>query len=159
MAGELVNLVVRVNRAIRSDRSLRIAVSTALSEQKPRIFEKGLDENNAQIGTYGTNPISIARSKQARNTGRTYFPGGYSEYKSAVGKNPGFVILRNTDQMMQDYGIVGQGNELGAGFQNPHNYEKSQWMMDKYNKNIFFHSQAEVDVLGKVLEDELSKSI
>lgn len=159
MAGELVNLVVRVNRAIRSERTLRTAISTTLSEHKPRIFEKGLDENNSQIGTYGTKPISIARSKQARQTGRTYFPGGYSEYKSAVGKNPGYVTLRNTDQMMQDYGIVGQGNEFGLGFQNAHNYDKSQWLMEKYGKNIFFHSEQEVELLGKVLEDELSKAI
>jgi len=160
VAGELVNLVVRVNQAIRSEKVLRTAVVTVLSGHKPRIFEQGLDENNGKIGTYSTRPISIARSRQARDTGRTRFPGGYSEYKKAVGKNPGFVTLRDTDQMMHDYGIVDRGSgQLGLGFNNSHNYEKSQWLMDKYGKNIFFHSQREVDTLGKVLEAELSKQI
>src|SRR5690606_32661050 len=116
VAGELVNLVVRVNQAIRSEKVLRTAVVTVLSEHKPRIFEQGLDENNGKIGTYSTRPISIARSRQARDTGRTRFPGGYSEYKKAVGKNPGFVTLRDTDQMMHDYGIVDRGSgQLGLG--------------------------------------------
>lgn len=159
VANELRAIIDKVNKAIRSERTTRIAVSTVFAFHKPRIFERGLDANNSQIGQYSTKPASVSKKQQARNTGRTYFPGGYSEYKSAVGKNPGFVILRNTDQMYADYGIIQRGNKFGLGFQNKTNYDKSQWMQDKYDKDIFDHSEQELELLAKTLEFEILKAI
>lgn len=159
MANELIGLIDRVNNAIRSERALRAAISTVLSVHKPRIFEKGLDGVGSKIGTYGTKPISISKKSQARQTGKTYFKGGYAEYKKDIGKNPGYVNLRNTDQMMIDYGIVKSGSQFGLGFQNDENYKKSQWMQDKYDKNIFDHTQSELDLLADVLVAELNRSI
>lgn len=159
VANELVTLVDRLNNAIRSERIMRTAISTVLSSHKPRIFEKGLDATGAKIGTYGTNPISISKKNQARQTGKTYFKGGYAEYKKAIGKNPGFVNLRNTDQMMMDYGIVQSGSQFGLGFQNKTNYDKSEWMTSKYDKDIFDHTQQELDILATVLTDEIQKSL
>lgn len=159
MAAELKAFVDKVNEAIRSEKVMRTAISTVLAIHKPRIFEKGLDASGVKIGTYSSNPISIARSKQARNTGQTYFPGGYAEYKSAVGKNPGYVILRNTDQMMVDYGIRQTGADFGLGFQNTENFNKSMWMQDKYDKQIFDHTDKELDVLAQVLEREIARAI
>jgi hypothetical protein len=159
VADELKILVDKINSAIRSERTMRIAVSTVLAVHKPRIFEQGLDADGAKIGTYSKNPISISKSKQARNTGQTYFPGGYAEYKSAVGKNPGFVILRNTDQMMSDYGIRQAGNEFGLGFQNTENYNKSIWVQDHFDKQVFDHTEKELDILTATLEAEIAKAI
>lgn len=159
MANELISLIDRINAAIKSERILRVAVSTVLAEHKPRIFEKGLDGNGSKIGTYGTDPISISKKNQAKQTGKTYFKGGYAEYKKAIGKNNGFVNLDNTSQMKQDYGIVKSGTGLGLGFQNQINYEKSQWMQDKYDKNIFDHTDQELNLLADVLVAELNKSI
>ena len=151
MANELTGLINRIEASIRSDRNMRITLSSVLAVHKPRIFEQGQDATGGKIGTYGTNPISISKKNQARNTGRTYFKGGYAEYKSAVGKNPGFVILRNTDQMYADYGIVGSNGDYGFGFQNTVNYNKSQWMEEKYKKDIFDLSSNEEKVLADVL--------
>lgn len=159
MAAELKAFVDKVNEAIRSEKVMRTAVSTVLAIHKPRIFEKGTDASGAKIGTYSSKPISIAKSQQARNTGQTYFPGGYAEYKSAVGKNPGYVILRNTDQMMVDYGIRQTGADFGLGFQNTENYKKSIWLQDKYDKQIFDHTDKELDVLAQVLEREIARAI
>lgn len=159
MANEILDLVNRVNSAIRSEKVLRTAITTVLAEHKPRIFERGLDGNNSKIGTYGTNPISISKKSQARQTGKTYFKGGYAEYKKDIGKNPGYVNLRNTDQMMIDYGIIFQGGKFGLGFQNDLNGNKSNWMEEKYNKDIFDHTPEELDLLGKVLTAEISRSI
>lgn len=111
MAKEIDDLIKRVNAAVRSDKAMRTALTTTLAVHKPRIFEKGLDANNNKIGTYSKEPISISKSKQARNTGKTYFKGGYSEYKSVIGKNPGFVNFRATDQMMMDYGILASNGQ------------------------------------------------
>lgn len=159
VANELVSLVDRINNAIRSEKVMRTAISTVLAVHKPRIFEKGLDGAGAKIGTYGTNPISISKKNQARQTGKTYFKGGYAEYKKDIGKNPGYVNLRNTDQMMMDYGIVQNGNQFGLGFQNKTNYDKSIWMQDKYDKQIFDHTQQEINILTTVLTDEIQKSL
>ena len=159
MANELIGLIDRINNAIRSEKVMRIAVSSVLAIHKPRIFEKGTDSSNTKIGVYGTNPISISKKNQAKQTGKTYFKGGYAEYKKDVGRNPGFVNLRNTDQMMIDYGIVLSGGQFGLGFQNELNYNKSIWMQDKYDKQIFDHNDQELQLLGDVLTYEINRAI
>jgi hypothetical protein len=157
VADELSILINRVNQFVQSDRNIRTALTTTLAVHKPRIFVQGMDAKGARIGTYSTNPISVSKKAQARNTGKTYFKGGYAEYKRAVGKNPGYVILRNTDQMYNDYGIVGGAGKYGFGFQNKENYNKSQWMQDKYEKEIFELSDREVEIMANVLVDQLDK--
>lgn len=159
MANEYLQLIDKVNSAIRSERVMRIALSSVLAIHKPRIFEKGLDGTDAKIGTYSTKPISIAKKNQARQTGKTYFKGGYAEYKKDIGKNPGFVNLRNTDQMRMDYGLIINGTSYGFGFQNKLNYDKSQWLQEKYDKDIFDNDSKELDVLTNVLVFELQKSL
>lgn len=154
---ELITFFNKVVKAVRSPRPRKIAASTALALQKDRIFAKGQASDGSQIGTYSTNPISISKSKQARQTGKTYFKGGYSEYKTSIGKNQGFVNLRNTDQMMMDYGVIQSGDNVGLGFQNDVNRDKSNWMTDKYGKDIFDLNDREVDVSINVLLDEQTK--
>lgn len=159
MANELIGTIDKLNSAIRSERVMRIALSSVLAIHKPRIFEKGLDGSDAKIGTYSTKPISISKKNQARNTGKTYFKGGYAEYKKDIGKNPGYVNLRNTDQMRMDYGLIINGNSYGFGFQNKLNYDKSQWLQEKYQKDIFDNDAEELDVLANVLVYELKKAL
>lgn len=157
MADPITDQINKLNDFIQSDRNIRTALITTLAVQKPRIFVQGFDSKGTKIGVYGTNPISISKKNQARNTGKSYFKGGYAEYKRAVGKNPGYVILRNTDQMYMDYGLVGSTGKYGFGFQNSVNYDKSQWMEAKYKKDIFSISQNEVNVLTNVLVDQLNR--
>lgn len=159
MAEEFTDLINKINAAARSERNIRVALTTTLATHKPRIFQQGFDSKGAKIGTYSTKKASISRKQQARDTGKTTFQGGYAEYKRAVGKNPGFVILRNTDQMYMDYGIVGSGLNYGFGFQNNDNYNKSQWMEQKYHKVIFDISRNEESILKNVLTDLFIQSI
>lgn len=159
VANEFVDLINKINNTVRSDRNLRIALSSTLAVHKQRIFSQGFDAKGQKIGTYSTKPASISKKNQARNTGKTFFKGGYAEYKRAVGKNPGFVILRNTDQMMMDYGLQGSALSYGFGFQNTDNFNKSQWMQEKYHKPIFELSRNEENVLADVLTDQLIKGI
>lgn len=151
--------LIRAMETLRKDpRIIKIALSSALPTHKNRIFKQGFDSKGVQMGTYSSKPASISRKQQARNTGKTYFKGGYSEYKSLVGKNPGFVILRNTDQMMMDYGLIEMGaSTFGYGFQNEENFKKSQWAETKYKKQIFRLSKSEEDLIAKVLVGEVEK--
>ena len=157
MADEILNISTKLNAALKSDRAKRVAINTVLTVHKKRIFQDGLDADGARIGTYSTNPIEIPKKKQARNTGKTKFAGGYSEYKTAIGKNPGYVNLQNFGQMMADYGLMQAGPDFGLGYQNQLNYDKSIWLQDKYDKQIFHHSQSEIDLLMNVLMFELNK--
>jgi hypothetical protein len=158
VAKELLDLIQRVNRAVKSDQVMRASLTTVLAIHKPRIFQQGQDSAKSKIGKYSTKPISISKKNQARNTGKTYFKGGYAEYKSAIGKG-GDVNFRNTDQMQMDYGIVQSGNSFGFGFNNDTNYDKSQWLQDKYGKDVFDLSDQEIDVLGNTLQAEVEKRI
>lgn len=159
MANELTVLIGKIERIVRSDQNIRTALTTVMAIHKPRIFQNGFDSKGQKIGTYSTTPASIAKKNQARNTGKTYFPGGYSEYKRAVGRNPGFVILRNTDQMFNDYGLQGSNKSYGFGFSNSFNYDKSQWMENHFQKDIFSLSGYETNVFADVLVDQLVKGL
>jgi hypothetical protein len=159
VANELTQFMRKLTAVIQSDKLMRIALTTTLSVHKPRIFQKGMDADGGKIGTYSTKKISISKKNQARQTGKTVFEGGYSEYKTAIGKNPGYVNLRNTDQMMMDYGIVVSAGQFGFGFQNDENYNKSQWMEEKYNKDIFDLSKEEEEVLSDTLKAVIERSI
>lgn len=155
---ELTKLTKKIKQYAESSKSLRVALTTTLSVHKPRIFQAGLDAGRNKIGTYSTKTTYISQSKQARKTGKTKFEGGYAQYKKEIGKNPGYVILRDTDQMYADYGIVFTGN-FGFGFKNKHNFEKSQWMETKYSKKIFSLARNEVNVLAKTLVRNLIKAL
>lgn len=159
VANEIKSLVDRINNAIREEKFKRVALTTTLAIQKLRIFQSGQDSKGSQIGTYGTKPISISKKNQARNTGKTYFPGGYAEYHGAIGKGSDKVVLRNTDQMMNDYGLVQNGQDFGFGFQNGFNAEKSGWMTDKYQKEIFAVSDKELNTMIDVYLAQVSKAI
>lgn len=156
VAKEIQDLIERINRAVRSEKVMRVALTTLMAVHKPRIYAEGLDANNQQIGTYSTKPISISRKRQARDTGQTRFDGGYAQYKSMIGKG-GNVNLRDTDQMMMDYQIIQNGGQWGFGFQNTENFNKSQWLQDKYDKDIFDVSNKELDLLGDTHQSEVEK--
>lgn len=151
-------LISDINRMLSNERVMIGAVNSVLASQKKRIFEQGKASDESKIGNYGTKPISISKSRQARQTGKTRFPGGYLEYKSLTGKEASFVNLQDTGQMMMDLGtsIVGIG-EYGIGFSNSFNGDKSEWNEKKYKKEIFATTEKEDDLFIKVVEFELER--
>lgn len=141
------------------NRAVKVAVQSVLAEQKNRIFLQG-EAVEGKIGTYGTNPISISKKNQARNTGKTYFKGGYSEYHGLIGKGNTNVVLRNTDQMFFDYAFFELGpGSYGIGFNNNLNFDKSQWMEAKYKKPIFNQNTKEGNILESVINFEIGKDL
>lgn len=152
------NLISQLNAMIRNKKAGIAAVNSVLAAQKKRIFERGKDSNNSQIGRYSTNPISISRKQQARQTGKTYFKGGYREYKSLIGKGSGFVNLRNTDQMQMDLStqVVGN-NEFAIGFTNNFNADKMEWAEERFGKEISDTTTKEDNLFVKVFEFEINK--
>jgi hypothetical protein len=156
VAKEIEALIERIHKAVRSEKAMRTALTSVMTKHKPRIFEGGQDANKSKVGKYSTKPISISKKNQARNTGKTYFPGGYAEYKSAIGKG-GDVNFRDTDQMQMDYQIIQEGDQFAFGFQNGFNFEKSQWLQDKYGKDVFDLTEEELNLLGDIHKAEVEK--
>lgn len=151
-------LIAQLNKMMQTDRIMVAALSTVLAGQKRRIFQEGKDASSSKIGSYSTKPISIARKDQSRNTGKTYFKGGYREYKGLIGKGNNTVNLRNTDQMMMDYGVHILGRkEYGLGFNNQFNFNKSEWNEERYDKEIFAESDADSKTFERVFEYELNR--
>lgn len=153
-------LIADINRLIQNERVLIAAVNSVLAAQKDRIFKQGNATDGSKIGRYSSKPISISRGRQARQTGKTYFKGGYREYKSLTGKESSFVNLQDTGQMMMDLGttIIGRG-EVGIGFSNQFNGDKSYWAEEKYKKEIFFTSDDEDNLFDKVIQFELDRQL
>jgi hypothetical protein len=159
VANEFTAVLEKINTVVQADKTMRVALTTVLAIHKRRIFEEGFSAKGVKIGTYSTKPTSIAKSQQARQTGKTFFPGGYSEYKKAIGKNQGFVNLRNTDQMMSDYGLIGSGNSWGFGFHNSTNYGKTQSLERKYQTEIFSLSRHEEEILADTLFNQIRNAL
>ncbi len=157
VAKEILDLIQRINKAIHSEKAMRTALTSVMAIHKPRIFEGGQDSNKGRIGTYSTTPISISKGRQARSTGKTFFKGGYDEYKRLIGKNPGYKNYRNTDQMQMDYQIIESGGTFAFGFSNKENFNKSQWLQDQDDKDVFDLAQNELDLLGDVHKSEVEK--
>ncbi len=150
-------LINDLNKILQSDKIYIAAVNSVLVAQKERIFIDGLASDGTKIGTYGTKPISISRKAQSRNTGRTYFKGGYREYKTLSGKGAAFVNLRNTDQLMMDLGtsVNAPSKEYAIGFNNTINGDKRDWMEEKYQKPIFETTEQEDDLFLSLIEGQL----
>lgn len=158
MAKGYDKLIVQLNKMIVSDRAGLAAVNSVLAQQKKRIFQQGKDSSNGKIGSYSTEPISISKKNQARQTGKTYFKGGYRQYKSLIGKGANTVNLRNTDQMMMDLGttVVSKG-KYGIGFSNQFNADKAEWNEERYDKKIFETTTQEDNTFARVYEFEINK--
>lgn len=152
------SLIKQVNAMINAKNAGIAAINSVLAAQKKRIFQEGKASNDSKIGTYSTNPISISKKSQAKQTGKTYFKGGYRQYKSLLGKGASFVNLRNTDQMQMDLStqVVGN-NEFSIGFNNQFNADKMKWNEEKYKKKISDTTVKDDNLFIKVYEFEINK--
>lgn len=150
--GDYTKYIEALNRIVSSDKIHKTALLTVLAQHKRRIFQQGLDEKMSRIGTYDTTPANIKG---------TYYPGGYAQYKASKGKNPGFVVLRDTDSLQVGYGlkVIKYNQEYGFGHDNSFNYDKTQWMETKYQKRIFAPSQADRQLLLDTINVQLNREL
>lgn len=138
MANEIIDTFRKITTAIKSDVSRRRALTSIFGPHRERIFSKGQAADGSQIGTY--KPETAKR-------------------KTKRGRNPGFVNLRDSDQMYADYGIVQNGGEFGFGFQNEFNADKMRWNSDRYGKEIAALSDDEFQRYVDVLLQELNSAL
>lgn len=152
---ELINDLLRLER--NTQKIILKGLNSILAVQEERIHRKGLAGDGGKIGKYSTNPVSISKKNQARNTGQTYFPGGYAEYKRKIGFSGGSVNLENTGQMKQDYSVIPLDGGGGLGFKNPKNADKSEYVEDHFKKDIYVPTKQEEELFDKIINFEIDK--
>ena len=128
-----MNLLTKTNLLERSIATSMLAVTA------DRIFDKGKDASNIQIGTYSKGYL-----KQRRKDG----------YPSSTK-----VILQATRQMVNDWSVIQSGKQLGLGFKNSANADKSEWVEATYKKDIFKHTENEKTLINKIVDKEVKKII
>ena len=133
----LKNLINKMNQLRRENQPIKAALVTMQAVTAQRIFTEGKDKNNDQIGEYSEGYL------------KTRVREGYPNSKK--------VILQATRQMVNDWSVINQDNQIGLGFKNPANGDKSFWVEDTYSKEIFDFSNEELKLNEKVINDETTK--
>jgi hypothetical protein len=148
---------------------VRAAAITVSAEMKHRIQNKGLATDGTKIGSYSTSPLYVSTNSNVgrgfgRPIGKTglsvfksgkkkgldhlsrYFEKGYSQYKTAIGRNTlGSVNLTLTGQMMGLMSIFKTTEGWGIGWDNVDYADRARYFEGpkKYGKPIFDASQKE----------------
>ena len=128
-----MNILTKTNSLERSIATSMLVVTA------DRIFDKGKDASNLDIGKYSKEYL-----KQRRKQG----------YPSSTK-----VILQATRQMANDWSVIQTGKQLGLGFKNSANADKSEWVEATYEKDIFKHTENEKQAINKLVEKEVKKII
>lgn len=121
-----------------SDAIMREVCFNMAREVGVRIHERGENSKGEQIGTYKPSYMRVRESNKYNRTSDTK------------------VILSLTKDMELDFTAIVDGGSYGLGFKFPFNYQKSQWMDDRF-KNIYQLSDAEDMMVTAIIIDAIRK--
>lgn len=130
--------ILKKMRILEKTKRLETAIATTmLAVTADRIFTQGKDASGNDIGTYSPGYIKQRRKNNYPSSSK--------------------VILQATRQMANDWSVIGTDNGVGLGFKNAENANKSEYVEDTYNKDIFKHTKDELTLLDKVKDKEVKK--
>jgi hypothetical protein len=162
----LRNNLTRKFAAIQRDNILVQAALDTVNEYQDRIFDEGKNTSGGKIGTYSTKPTTISsenspkklkdndfqpfsRSQRSKTGKKGYFgqffPGGYKQFKSSIGRESGFVNLTLSGELRQDVTsrfIQVSGNTVILKLKKAINVKKRGFLESKYG-SIFNPSKRE----------------
>lgn len=167
-----------------NDRLLRTVTSGILPVMKTRIHELGLASDGSPIGRYSKKPIYVSVTANPGNakafgtpTGKPnamgiaeavfqhgakkgqphkskYFPGGYDEFKTSIGRNElGSVNLSLSGQLNNQLKIIPTENGEGYGWDNKKQLDIALGMEKKYGKKIWGLSEEEEKLVGDIVKE------
>lgn len=153
--------------------SLQRTVGTSLlGDVKTRIHENGLASDGTKIGSYSTKPMYVSvKANVGRSFGRPigktglskfksgdkkgkdhtsrYFPGGYNQYKTVIGRNRlGSVNLSLSGTLNNQLTLQATERGYGIGWANAELYKRAKALEKKYGKPIW-----------KLTDEETGKTI
>lgn len=133
----LKNLLARMQILQKTNRAEKAMASSMLAVTNERIFREGKDSKGASLGNYSL-PYLKQRIKQ-----------GYPASRK--------IILQATGQMAQDFSVITGQKNVGLGFKNSANADKSEWVEDTYNTTIFVHTEQEKELANQLFSEEVNK--
>lgn len=128
---------IRELNVLLTDQVEKSVVLTVHQQVKTRIFDRGRDVNNSQIGNYSAPYIKTRVRKGLGASSR--------------------VVLEFTGQMRNDFNVVEEGGGLGSGFLNSKNGDKSRFVERTYSKSIFDLTTEEQDLLDSLFQQEVDR--
>lgn len=159
------------------DSIVRTVAIGSLASMQTRIYEDGEKSDSTKIGKYSTTPIYVSvvanpgksfgrpigktgQSKFAdgRDHKSRYFKDGYDGFKSAIGRNPGFVNLSLSGQLNSQMSIITTSTGYGIGWIDTEKVDRALALQDKYGK-LWSLTQNENEQAKKIAINELIKSI
>lgn len=131
--------IERLNRLILSDRIDRKVLSAVQTALDIRIFKEGKYANGRALGDYSKEYQAVRAKKGINQTVK--------------------VNLQFTGQMRKDWKLKVLGrNQYGSGFDNPTNFDKSEWVEDLYRGQIFELGKEEEQLLERLYAEEIERS-
>lgn len=139
-----------------------------------RIHVDGLDSDNSPIGEYSSGYMRVRTGlfltndvyKSGVNKGKLKPKGVFTKGEHKGQPRPNYqrstdtkVIISLTRQLENDYAVIATDKGYAIGFLNPHNFDKSQWVQNTYNKKIFDLTKNEFDRAIEIINDLTSKAI
>lgn len=138
MANENMNQQIKqINDLINIDRIERRVFLSVHALITDRIFNKGKDSQNRNIGRYSNGYV---KRRLKNNWGASKK-----------------VILQFTGQMKNDFSLIRKGDQYGSGFKNIKNGDKSRWVESTYEKEIFSPTRKEIKEANTLYASELNK--
>ncbi len=137
MAVNMNLFIKQLNTLIQTDKVDRKVLLSVHARVTDRIFGEGKAADTSQIGNYSKGYLKQRQKNKW---------GGSSK-----------VILQYTGQMKNDFSLIRSGNDLGSGFKNKKNGDKSRWVEGTYDKTIFDLTQSESELIDTLYANELNK--
>ena len=160
--------------------SLFLGMNNLRADMLKRIFDTGNASDGSKIGSYSTKPIYVStkgnsqvRSSSLRPKGKNsnepkfengkdrksqYFPGGYKEYRSTVGRQSDKIDLRLTGSLQLSIQLGNTDNGQVIAFNNDEQLRKAEGNEKRFGKIIFDPSKEEVDALTEMWEKEVTEA-
>lgn len=176
---QMINKISQIQRELTNDQEYFELVNYVISEQSERIFTRGLDKDNSDIGQYSTKPLYVNPKNAPRSfpvrgkTGETkfksgkphkagYFP-GYGQFKQTIGEGSR-VNLRLFRNFEVAYNTAGKFtfrdsrliyiHAIRSSTANP--VGKLEGIKSNYS-NAFGFTEAERNIFKKGMEEIITK--
>lgn len=159
------------------DSTLREVATTMRAEMSRRIHSEGKNSNGSDIGSYSIKPmyVSLRAVPKPKGVGRgkngqtkfangkphasKYYAGGYSDYKTDVGRNKlGKVNLSLTGQLSNQFSVIATTNGYGLGWANTEMYDRSQALTKKYGQ-VWNLTESEAKMSNEIAQEQINKII
>lgn len=156
--GDVLELIkVKLNN-INGQRICMAMANHAIGDMRKRIHVEGKDSNNSQIGTYSDGYMKVRTDNFKSDV---YTRGKKkSEKRILYNRNEGTKVIASlTREMENTMKVFPLENGAGIGWDDKHNFDKSEWVEETYGKNIYQLTSDELSNVKRVAYEEVEKAL